>query len=334
MAKPRIAVNGFGRIGRLVTRALLEAEGGVDLVAINDLTDRDTLAHLFRYDSVHGRFGGTVEASGDTLVLDGDRLRVLQVPDPADLPWAELRPDVVIESSGRLRDRQSLEAHRRAGAPRVLVTAPTDAADVQLVPGVNDAAYDPGRHRVVSNASCTTNCLAPVLKVLHESFGVEEAMMTTVHAVTNDQSILDLPRKDLRRSRASLLNMIPTSTGAAAAIGKVLPELDGRVSGLAVRVPVADVSLVDLTARLRRTAGRQDLADALCQAADGPLAGILGCEDAPLVSSDFTHDPRSAVVDLASLDVQGDLAKVLAWYDNEWAYASRVAETAVRMAAV
>jgi len=326
---PKVAVNGFGRIGRLVTRGLLSMRGEVDIVAINDLTDRDHLAHLFQYDSVHGRYPGRVEAVDGDLEIDGDRFRVLSEADPADLPWKDLEVDIVIESTGRFTRRQDLQKHLDAGARRVLLSAPGKDEDVTLVRGVNDAVYDPSRHRIVSNASCTTNCLAPVLKVLHEAFTVEHAWMTTVHAYTNSQVLLDAPHKDLRRARAAALSMIPTSTGAAKAIGKVMPELEGKVDGMAIRVPVPNVSLVDLTARVGRGVTAEALHGTFRDAAAGDLKGILRSEERPLVSVDFNNDPHSAVVDLpATSVVDGALVKVLAWYDNEWAYSLRTAELA------
>ncbi len=327
---PRIGINGFGRIGRLVTRALQQM-GPVDFVAVNDLTDKEVLAHLTRYDSVHGRYPDSVEVTDDGLVIGGDRLRVLQIPDPAQLPWQDLGAQVVIEASGRHTTRPALQKHLDAGADRVLLTAPGDT-DLMVVRGVNDDQYDPSKHYLVSNASCTTNCLAPVLKVLDDAFGVHRGMMTTVHAVTNDQHVADAPHKDLRRARGSLLSMIPTKTGAAAAIGKILPHLDGRITGQSLRVPTADVSVIDLTAHLKRSPSKEDLEEAFRAAAFGPMEGILGIEEAPLVSVDFTHDPRSAVVDLPALQLNDDMVKVLAWYDNEWGYACRVAEMAMKMA--
>jgi glyceraldehyde 3-phosphate dehydrogenase len=324
---PRIGINGFGRIGRLVTRALLEQEPKVDIVGINDLLTSEMLSHLFRHDSVHGPFKGTVETAGDDLVFNGDRFRTLTERNPVDLPWKDLGADYVVECTGRFRTQKELQGHLDAGARRVILSAPGKGVDVTIVRGVNDDAYDPAKHRTISNASCTTNCLAPVLKVLHESFTVKRAIMTTVHAYTNDQRLLDSQHKDPRRARAAALSMIPTSTGAAKAIGLVLPELDGLVDGMAIRVPTPNVSVVDLTAMIDTRVTRDDVADAFRQAADGSLAGILRCEADPLVSADFNHDPASAVVDLPSLMVvDGKLLKVLAWYDNEWAYATRTAE--------
>jgi glyceraldehyde 3-phosphate dehydrogenase len=329
---PRIAVNGFGRIGRLVTRALLNNRDKVDFVGINDLSDPEMMAHLFEYDSVHGHYKGTVEIDGADLVFDGDRLRTLTEKDPAKLPWNELEVDYVFECTGRFRGRADLQKHVEAGAKRVILSAPGKDVDATFVRGVNFDTYDPEKHRIVSNASCTTNCLAPVLKVLHESFGLEHAVMTTVHAYTNDQRLLDSQHKDLRRARAAALSMIPTSTGAAKAIGLVMPELDGKVDGLAIRVPTPNVSLVDLTARMKEAVTKEAIVDAFAKAATGPLDGILRCEERPLVSSDFNHDPSSAVIDVPSVTVvDRSLVKVLAWYDNEWGYANRTAELAMDM---
>lgn len=326
---PRIAINGFGRIGRLLTRILLEGDEPVDLVGINDPTPKATLAHLFRYDSVHGRFSGHVEETDDGLVLNGDRLRMYHERSPADL-WDDLQPDLVVEASGQFGDRAGLQAHIDAGAPRLLVTAPAPA-DLMVVRGVNDHLYDPDKHRIVSNASCTTNCLAPVLKTLDDAFGVESAMMTTVHAATNDQRVADAPHADLRRARGTLGSMIPTTTGAARAVGKILPHLDGRVDGQAIRVPTEDVSLVDLVAHLAETPGRNELVEAFHAAEAGPLQGILSVEHEPLVSVDFLGNTHSAIVDAPALQVIGNAVKVLAWYDNEWGYATRVAEMVKKM---
>lgn len=327
----KVAINGFGRIGRLVARALLGMPEPVDLVAVNDMADPDHLAHLFRYDSVHGRYPGQVEVVDGGLSLDGDHLRVLSEPDPARLPWRELEPDWVVESTGRFSDRSALRRHVEAGAQRVMLSAPGKDVDVTLVRGVNEDRFVPD-HRLVSNASCTTNSLAVVLKVLHEAFGVRHAFMTSVHAYTSDQRLLDAQHKDLRRARAAAQSIIPTSTGAARAIGDVLPALAGKVDGLAVRVPVPNVSLIDLTARLGRHVGVEDMAEAFGAAARGQLAGILNTEERPLVSVDYNHDPHSATVDLPSLMVLDDgLVKVLAWYDNEWGFSHRMADAAAAM---
>lgn len=328
---PRIGINGFGRIGRLVVRALLQGDKPVDLVGVNDLTPNHTLAHLFRHDSVHGAFPGHVEATDDGLVIDGDRLRVFEEADPAALPWGDLGVDIVIEASGRFRRGADMQKHIDAGAPRVLLTAPGKEVDLTVVMGVNDHEYDRERHHLVSNASCTTNCLAPVLKVLDDHYGVLGGFMTTIHAVTGDQNLVDGPHKDLRRARAALNNMIPTTTGAAKAIGLVMPHLAGKIDGLAVRVPTLDVSLVDLNCRLERPPDMDGLVDMFHDEAAGRMEGILGCADEPLTSIDFTGDARSSIVDMPSLMIHGDMVKVLSWYDNEYGYASRVADMALKM---
>lgn len=324
----RVAINGFGRIGRLVLRAALERDrGDLEFVAVNDLTDNGTLAHLFKYDSVHRIFPGTVEASDSGLRIDGRDIRVLSETDPARLPWGELGVDVVVESTGRFTHRPAAAKHLEAGARKVIISAPAKEEDVTVVLGVNDAAYDPEAHDVISNASCTTNCLAPVAKVLHESFGFVRGLMTTTHAYTNDQALLDTPHKDLRRARAAAVSMIPTTTGAARATALVLPELKGKIDGMAIRVPTPDVSMVDLTCEVGRDTTVDEVNDAFRTASAGALDGILGVEDAPLVSVDFTGDPRSSVVDARSTAViEGRLVKVLAWYDNEWGYSCRVVD--------
>jgi glyceraldehyde 3-phosphate dehydrogenase len=322
-----VGINGFGRIGRLVLRAARGTE--LDFVGVNDLTDARTLAHLLKYDSLHGRYPGQVEAAGDAIVVDGRRIPVLSEREPAKLPWRRLGARIVIESTGRFTSREAAARHLEAGAERVIVSAPAADPDVTLVLGVNESAYDPDRHRVVSNASCTTNCLAPIAKVLHEEFGIENGWMTTIHAYTNDQVTLDFPHRDLRRARAAALSMIPTSTGAARAIGLVLPELEGRLDGYAMRVPTADVSVVDLSVRLRRKTGADAINAAMRRAAEGALKGILQYCDEPLVSVDFLGNPHSAILDAQSTRVMdGNFAKVLAWYDNEWGYSCRVADLA------
>ncbi len=326
---PKIAINGFGRIGRLVTRVLLEKanEYPIDLVAINDLSTPEILANLFEFDSIHGRFHGTVEVDGDDLILNGDRFTIYRESDPERLPWKELEVDYVIESTGYFRTREGMMKHIKAGAKRVILTAPGKNIDVTVVKGVNFDDYNPKNHFLVSNASCTTNCLAPVLKVLHQNFGIEHAVMTTIHAVTNDQRLLDSQHKDFRRARSAIMSMIPTTTGAAKAIGLVMPELKGKVDGLAIRVPTPNVSLVDLTARLKRETSLEEVELAFRSAAEGELNGILGLQWRSLVSIDFNHDPHSAIVDLPTLKVvDQSLVKVLAWYDNEWGYANRVAD--------
>jgi len=324
----RVGVNGFGRIGRLVLRAAR----GMDLefVGINDLTDAKTLAHLLKYDSVHGAYPGEVEAAGDAIVVDGKRIPVSSEKDPAKLPWKALGAKIAIESTGRFTDRDDAAKHLQAGAERVIISAPAKKPDVTLVLGVNSASYDPAKHRIISNASCTTNCLAPVAKVLNDQFGIERGWMTTIHAYTNDQVTLDFPHKDLRRARAAGLSMIPTSTGAAKAIGEVLPELAGRLDGFAIRVPTADVSVVDLSVELRKPTDAAALNAAMRQAAAGPMKGILQVCEEPLVSIDFKGNAHSSIVDALETKVMGGtFAKVLSWYDNEWGYSRRVADLAL-----
>ena len=327
----RIAINGFGRIGRLVLRA---ARGrGLDVVGINDLTDAKTSAHLFKWDSVHGPYPGTVEADGDGIVVDGKRIPVSKERDPARLPWKQLGAQIVIESTGVFTDREAAAKHLKAGAERVIISAPAKNPDATFVIGVNADTYDPAKHKIVSNASCTTNCLAPVAKVLHDGFGIEQGWMTTVHAYTNDQVILDFPHKDLRRARAGAVSMIPTSTGAAKAIGEVLPALKGKLDGFAMRVPVADVSVVDLSVQLEREATAEAINDAMRKAANGPLKGILQVCEEPLVSIDFRGNAHSSILDALNTKVMGGrFAKVLAWYDNEWGYATRCVDLALLMA--
>jgi glyceraldehyde 3-phosphate dehydrogenase len=324
----RVAINGFGRIGRLVLRSALEAgRDDLEFVAVNDLTNKETLAHLFKYDSVHGIFPGTVEVSGNGIRVNGNEVRVLSERDPAVLPWKELGVDIAVESTGFFTKRADAAKHLEAGARKVIISAPAKEEDITIVLGVNEDRYDPDGHHVISNASCTTNCLAPVAKVLMESFGIERGLMTTIHAYTNDQSTLDAPHKDLRRARAAAVSMIPTTTGAARATSLVLPELKGKLDGMAIRVPTPDVSIVDLTAEVGKDATVEGVNAALRTAAEGPLAGILGVSDEPLVSIDYTGNPHSSVVDLLSTAVIGSrMVKVLAWYDNEWGYATRVVD--------
>jgi len=327
----RVGINGFGRIGRLVLRA---ARGrGVDVVGINDLTDAKTSAHLLKWDSVHGPYPGTVEADGDAIVVDGKRIPVSKERDPAKLPWKQLGAQIVVESTGHFTERDAAAKHLEAGAERVIISAPAKGPDATIVLGVNSDGYDPAKHKIVSNASCTTNCLAPVAKVLQDGWGIEMGWMTTIHAYTNDQVILDFPHKDLRRARAGALSMIPTSTGAAKAIGEVLPALKGKLDGFAMRVPTADVSVVDLSVQLGRDATAEALNDAMRKAAAGPMKGILQVSDEPLVSIDFRGNPHSSILDAESTKVMGGrFAKVLSWYDNEWGYASRVVDLALLMA--
>ena len=321
----KVGINGFGRIGRNVLRAALQrGAGDVDFVAVNDVTSPETLAHLFKYDSVLGNLADEVAVDGDGLRVGARRFRVLSERDPAALPWRDLGVDVVVESTGLFTKREDAARHLAAGAQTVIISAPAKGPDLTLVLGVNDERYDPARHRIISNASCTTNCLAPVARVLHESFGLRRGWMTTVHSYTNDQKLLDLPHKDLRRARAAGVSMIPTTTGAAAAVGQVLPELQGRLDGIAMRVPTPNVSVVDLVAQLDRKAGAEEVNAAFAAAAGGPLAGILALSEEPLVSIDFKGNPHSSIVDASYTRVmEGDFIKVLSWYDNEWGYSCR-----------
>jgi glyceraldehyde 3-phosphate dehydrogenase len=330
----KVAINGFGRIGRQVVRAAKVRKAPIDFVAVNDLTDAGTLAHLLRYDTVHRIWP---EASGKAvdgaLVIAGDRIAVSAEKDPARLPWRSLGVDVVLEATGRFTDRDKAAAHLDAGAKAVLVSAPAKGSDLTFVFGVNDQLFDRAKHKVFSIGSCTTNCLAPVAKVLDDAFGIDHGLMTTIHAYTNDQNILDLPHKDLRRARAAALSLIPTSTGAAKAIGEVLPQLKGRLDGIAVRAPVMDGSLVDLVCRVKRTVTREEVNAAMRAAAQGPLKGVLEyCED-PIVSNDIIGNPASAVFDsLLTGVMQGDMVKVLAWYDNEWGFSNRVVDALLKLA--
>ncbi len=319
----KAGINGFGRIGRNIMRAALGA-GDIDFVAVNDLTNAATLAHLLKYDSVLGNLDADVKASADGITVDGDEFKVLSVKDPAQLPWKDLGVDVVFEATGIFTSRDGAQKHLTAGAKKVIITAPAKGPDVTLVLGVNDDRYDPKAHHIISNASCTTNCLAPLAKVIHERFGIRKGWMTTIHSYTNDQQLLDLPHKDLRRARAAALSMIPTTTGAAIAVGEVLPELKGRLDGFSMRVPTPNVSVVDLNALLEKKATGEEVNAALREAAAGPLKGILDVVDAPLVSIDFRGNPHSSIVDAPTTRVMdGDFLKVLSWYDNEWGYAMR-----------
>jgi len=331
----KIAINGFGRIGRNILRSALgQGMGDLDLVAINDLTNAKTLAHLFKYDSVHGTYDGDVRVEGDDLVIDGERFTVLSERDPAKLPWAELGVDVVFESTGVFRKRPDVQKHLDAGAKKVVVTAPADDPDLTIVLGVNDDAYDPATHDILSNASCTTNCVAPVVKVLVDQLGFEKGLMTTVHSYTNDQMILDLPHKDLRRARAAAVSIIPTSTGAAKATGLVIPAVKGKIDGMAMRVPTPNVSIVDLVAVVGRETSVDEVNAIMRKASEDELAGILGYEESPLVSVDYVGDPRSSIVDaLSTAVVDGTLVKVVSWYDNEWGYSTRCVDLARRIGA-
>ena len=325
----RVAINGFGRIGRNVLRAAKkDGNNDIDFVAVNDLTDTKTLAHLLKYDSVHGIYPGTVEARESSLVVDGDEVKVFAEKDPAALPWRDLGVDIVIESTGRFTNKADAEKHIQAGARKVIISAPAKNEDITIVLGVNEDKYDPANHHVVSNASCTTNCLAPVVKVLLDEFGFRRGLMTTVHAYTNDQNILDLPHKDLRRARAAGMSIIPTTTGAAKATSLVIPEVKGRIDGVAFRVPTPDVSVVDLTAELEKEVTAQQVNDALRAASEGRMKGILGYEETELVSIDFTGNPHSSIVDAPSTSVLAGMVKVIAWYDNEWGYSCRCVDLA------
>ena len=319
----RVGINGFGRIGRNIMRAAM-GDKNIDFVAVNDLTNAKTLAHLLKYDSVLGNLSATVEAKGDGISVDGDDFKVLSMRDPGQLPWRDLGVDVVFESTGIFATREGAAKHIAAGAKKVVVTAPAKGPDLTVVLGVNDEKYDPAKHQIISNASCTTNCLAPLAKVVHQKFGIKKGWMTTIHSYTNDQQLLDLPHKDLRRARAAALSMIPTTTGAASAVGEVLPELKGKLDGFAMRVPTPNVSVVDLAVLLDKNTTGEEVNAALREAAEGPLKGILEyCTD-ELVSIDFKGNPRSSIVDAAYTKVMdGNFAKLLSWYDNEWGYSNR-----------
>jgi glyceraldehyde 3-phosphate dehydrogenase len=319
----KVGINGFGRIGRNIMRAALQSKD-IDFVAVNDLTNAKTLAHLLKYDSVLGNLAAEVKATEDGITVDGDEFKVLSVKDPAQLPWKDLGVDIVFEGTGLFTDRDSAAKHLAAGAKKVIITAPAKKPDITVVLGVNDEKYDPKSHHIISNASCTTNCLAPLAKVIHERFGIRKGWMTTVHSYTNDQNLLDLPHKDLRRARAAAISMIPTTTGAALAVGEVLPELKGKLDGFAMRVPTPNVSVVDLNAVLDKKTTGEEVNAALREAANGPLKGILAVSDEPLVSIDFRGNPNSSIVDAPYTKVMdGDFLKVLSWYDNEWGYSTR-----------
>ena len=329
----RVAINGFGRIGRCMLRIAAD-DPELEFVAINDITDAKTLAHLFKYDSVHGKYPESVEATADTLRIGSREVRVLSERDPAKLPWGKLGCEVVIEATGLFTNKADAAKHIKAGARKVIISAPATDPDVTIALGVNEATYDPATHHVISNASCTTNCLAPVAKVLLQEFGMRRGWMTTIHAYTTDQRILDLPHKDLRRARAAAISMIPTSTGAARAVGLVLPQLKGKLDGIAIRVPTSDVSIVDLVCELERKVSAEQINESFRKASDGPMEGILRVCDEPLVSIDFRGDSHSSIVDAANTQVLGgNLAKVLSWYDNEWGYAHRVVDLSKHVAA-
>ena len=324
MAKVRIGINGFGRIGRGFVRCMAKAQGAFELVLINDLTDTKTLAHLLRHDSVHGHFPGKVEVVDGSIVIDGHAVKIAAEKDPGALKWKELGVDIVVESTGHFVDKDGAGKHLKAGAKKVIISAPAKSPDVTLCCGINLEAYKPAEHHIISNASCTTNCLAPVAKVLNDTFGIVSGIMTTIHSYTNDQRILDLPHKDLRRARAAALSMIPTTTGAAKALKEVIPALAGKLDGMAIRVPTPNVSLVDLTARLEKKASKDEVNEAFRKAAAGPLKGILQVVDEELVSTDFNGDRHSSSVDAALTTVIGDQVKVLSWYDNEMGYSQRL----------
>ena len=334
-----VAINGFGRIGRLLYRAAIETKADINFVAVNDLTDAKTLAHLLKNDTVHGRTPFDVEVKGGALVVDGNELKVLAQPDPAKLPWKDMGVYVAVESTGRFRSREEASKHLQAGAKKVLVSAPMSpakSADLTVVYGVNDNKYNPKKHNIISLASCTTNCVAPVAKVLNDNFGINAGLMTTVHAVTNDQRLLDMQHKDLRRARAAAFNMIPTTTGAAVAATLALPELEGKMNGMALRVPTPDVSIVDFVATVKKEVTIDEVNAAFKKAAKKELKGILDYSEEPLVSSDLIHNPYSAIVDGPSTMIVGNLVKVLAWYDNEWGYSVkmvRMIEKICKMAA-
>ncbi len=323
----RVGINGFGRIGRQVLKAMREYYGDqIDIVAFNDLGDLQTMAHLLKYDSNYGRFPGHIEVKSDSLVVDGDEIKAIAQRDPAAIPWGDLGVDIVIESTGIFTDRDAAAKHITGGAKKVIISAPAKNEDITICLGVNEEKYDPTNHHVVSNASCTTNCLAPAAKVVNDKFTIIKAFMTTIHSYTNDQQILDLPHKDLRRARAAALNIIPTTTGAAKAVSLVVPELKGKFDGLAVRVPTPTVSLVDFVATVEKETTKEELIAAFEEAANGRMKGILGVSHEPLVSMDYKGDPRSSIIDALSTDAAGNLVKVIAWYDNEWGYSVRVAD--------
>ena len=319
----KVGINGFGRIGRNIMRAAM-GDSDIDFVAVNDLTNAETLAHLLKYDSILGNLKADISASGDRIKVGKDEFQVLSVKDPAQLPWKALGVDVVFESTGLFTKRDDSAKHLTAGAKKVIITAPAKGPDFSVVLGVNEGKYDPGKHHIISNASCTTNCLAPVAKVLHESFGIRKGWMTTVHSYTNDQQLLDLPHKDLRRARAAALSIIPTTTGAATAVGEVMPEIKGRLDGISIRVPTPNVSVVDLAVIVDKKTTKEEVNGAFKAAADGPLKGILEYSTAPLVSIDFRGNPHSSILDsLYTSVMDSDFVKILSWYDNEWGYSSR-----------
>lgn len=322
----KVGINGFGRIGRNIFRAAM-GRGDIDFVAVNDITDTKTLAHLLKYDSVLGNLDAEIKAGENSITVEGDEFRVFSERDPAAIDWGSVGAEIVVESTGRFTNREDAAKHLRDGVKKVIITAPAKNEDVTLVLGVNEEAYNPREHHVISNASCTTNCLAPIAKVLHENFTIRKGLMTTVHSYTNDQQLLDLPHKDLRRARAAALSIIPTSTGAAKAIGLVLPELKGKLDGISLRVPTPNVSIVDLVAEIEKSTTKEEVNAVMKKAADGPLRGILQYSDEPLVSVDFRKNPNSSILDAPYTSVlEGNMVKLLSWYDNEWGYSSRVVD--------
>ncbi len=331
----RIGINGFGRVGRQTLKAIIERyQHNLEVVAVNDVTDTKTNAHLFKYDSTYGRFPGEVDSTAELLIINGQNIRVFSQKDPALIPWGNLGVELVIESTGHFTDADKAEAHLKAGAKKVIISAPAKGEDITIVLGVNEDKYDPARDRIISNASCTTNCLAPTVKVINDAFGVERGMMNTIHSYTNDQRILDQVHKDLRRARSAGVNIIPTTTGAARALALVIPELKGRFDGMSLRVPTVTVSVVDFVATLRKEASKEQVNDAFKAASAGALKGILDYSEEPLVSSDLRGDAHSSIVDgLSTMVLGGNMVKVLAWYDNEWGYSVRVADLAAFIAA-
>lgn len=328
----KVGINGFGRIGRLVLRSSL-SNPDLQIVALNDLTDVETNAHLLKYDSVHGIFQADIQTKPDAMVINGQEIKVFAAKDPASLPWKDLGVDIVVESTGKFTNKEDAAKHLAAGARKVIITAPAKNEDITVVLGVNEGKYDPKQHHIISNASCTTNCLAPVAKVIHEQFTITRGLMTTIHSYTNDQRVLDLAHKDLRRARAAALSIIPTTTGAAKAVGLVLPELKGKLNGLAMRVPTPNVSLVDLVCDVSKSTSVEEVNAALKAASEGPLKGILGYTEEPLVSRDFNGDSHSGIVDaLSTMVIDGTLVKAVAWYDNEWGYSCRVRDLAIYIA--